>query len=94
MMPEKQLIKFNRFNLSEIHKVTEVMNIVGKFTGLIFLLFFVYAPIRAQDYDVLDFGAKNDGISLNTNVIQHAIDYISENGGGRLIFNSGVFVSG
>lgn len=70
------------------------MNIVKKFTGLIFFLFSVYVPIRAQDYDVLDFGAKNDGVSLNTNIIQHAIDYISENGGGRLVFNSGVFISG
>src|SRR5690606_30272736 len=49
---------------------------------------------KNQDYDVLSFGARNDGITLNTNIIQAAIDFISEHGGGRLIFPPGRYVSG
>ncbi|MCO5239243.1 MAG: glycosyl hydrolase family 28 protein [Chitinophagaceae bacterium] len=48
----------------------------------------------AKDYPVLNFGAKNDGVTLNTTIIQGAIDYISENGGGRLVFAPGIYVTG
>lgn len=48
----------------------------------------------AKDYDILNFGAKNDGVTLNTNIIQSAIDYISDNGGGRLVFVPGIYVTG
>ncbi len=56
--------------------------------------FFVIGQLSAKDYDVRDFGVKNDGITLNTNSIQRAIDYITENGGGRLVFGSGVYLTG
>ena len=48
----------------------------------------------AKDYLATDFGAKADGETLNTAIIQAAIDYISANGGGRLIFQGGDFVTG
>ena len=48
----------------------------------------------AKDYLATDFGAKADGETLNTAIIQAAIDYISSNGGGRLIFKGGDFVTG
>lgn len=60
---------------------------------LIFFQFF-YAFSYCRDYDVTGFGAINDGITLNTNIIQAAIDYINENGGGRLVFDSGVYITG
>jgi len=50
--------------------------------------------LSAKDYRVSDFGAKADGITINTCTIQKAIDYISENGGGRLIFEAGNYVTG
>ena len=50
--------------------------------------------VSAKDYFVSDFGAKADGITLNTRTIQRAIDYISENGGGRLVFQAGNYVTG
>jgi polygalacturonase len=48
----------------------------------------------AKDYDVRDFGAVNDGIFINSRIIQHAIDYIHAGGGGRLVFYPGTYVTG
>ncbi|SHF97680.1 Polygalacturonase [Mariniphaga anaerophila] len=48
----------------------------------------------AKDYFVSDFGAKADGTTLNTRTIQSAINFISEKGGGRLIFQVGNYVTG
>lgn len=50
--------------------------------------------LHAKDWHAADFGAKADGHTLNTCALQAAIDYISENGGGRLILSGGDFVSG
>jgi polygalacturonase len=40
------------------------------------------------------FGVKSNGTTLNTNSIQKGIDYISENGGGRLVFYVGRYLTG
>lgn len=48
----------------------------------------------AKDYKVVDFGAKTDGITLNTAIIQGAIDYITAQGGGRLVFTPGTYLTG
>jgi polygalacturonase len=50
--------------------------------------------LSAKDYTVSDFGAIADGITVNTFTIQKAIDFINENGGGRLIFGPGNYVTG
>ncbi|MBO9619905.1 MAG: glycoside hydrolase [Niabella sp.] len=55
----------------------------------------VYIMIaQAKDYNVMDFGAKADGVTLNSAVIQHAIDFITQNGGGRLVFKEGSYLTG
>ena len=43
---------------------------------------------------VRDFGAKADGITLNVATIQKVIDFSHEQGGGRVAFTLGDFVTG
>ena len=50
--------------------------------------------LSAKDYKASLFGVKSDGIVTNTGSIQYAIDYISENGGGNLVFYVGRYITG
>lgn len=45
-------------------------------------------------FPVEDFGAVNDGITMNTQSIQAAIDKCSASGGGVVLFSSGDYVTG
>ncbi len=44
--------------------------------------------------NIIEFGAVNDGITLNTEAIQKAIDKCAEAGGGRVVIPQGKFKSG
>ena len=61
--------------------------------SLIILLCF---PIflKAQEFNVVDFGAIADGKTLSTTAIQAAIDQAHQNGGGRVLLPEGRFLSG
>lgn len=48
----------------------------------------------AKDYYASDFGAQADGRTLASANIQAAIDYVSANGGGRLILTPGNYLTG
>ncbi|MDB4926353.1 glycosyl hydrolase family 28 protein [Mucilaginibacter sp.] len=61
------------------------------FTGL--LLCISYYGFSA-DYNILTFGAKADGKTINTKAIQMSIDKCSEQHGGRVIIPAGIFMSG
>jgi polygalacturonase len=60
------------------------------------LLFLVLTPtvLRSKDYNASLFGIKSNGTTMNTNSIQKGIDYISENGGGHLVFYVGRYLTG
>ena len=45
-------------------------------------------------YNVLDYDAKADGITLNTRAIQKVIDECSNNGGGSVEFPAGTYLTG
>lgn len=47
-----------------------------------------------MNYNILDYGAVSDGVTLNTKAIQSAIDDCSANGGGRVTVPAGTFVTG
>ena len=63
-------------------------------TTLILILIFSSCLIQAKDYNASMFGVKSNGTTMNTNSIQKGIDFISENGGGRLVFYVGRYLTG
>lgn len=63
-------------------------------TLFVVTLFFICLSLSGQDYKASLFGIESNGTTLNTNSIQKAIDYISENGGGRLMFYVGRYLTG
>lgn len=61
---------------------------------IISILLIFSLSISAKDYKASLFGVKSDGVTLNTGSIQYAIDFISKNGGGRLVFYVGRYLTG
>jgi len=45
-------------------------------------------------YNVRDFGAKGDGVQIDTETIQETIDRCASNGGGTVLFPNGVYLTG
>ncbi len=59
------------------------------------LLFLISSlVVDAKDYNASMFGIKSNGTTLNTSSIQKGIDFISANGGGRLVFYVGRYHTG
>ncbi|WP_271766552.1 glycoside hydrolase family 28 protein [Aquimarina algiphila] len=54
-----------------------------------FLLLSFCLQINAKEYNVLDFGAKGDGIQKDTQAVQSAIDAATKNGGGKVVIPAG-----
>lgn len=47
-----------------------------------------------QTYDIRDYGALGDGVTMNTSAVQTAIDACAAAGGGRVIVDGGTYVCG
>lgn len=58
------------------------------------ILCFQSLMLSAKDYPASLFGIYSDGLTLNTRSIQFGIDYIHKQGGGRLVFDVGRFLTG
>jgi Endopolygalacturonase len=69
----------------------------GKIQKSIFLLLLL-APVlvfaQQKQFNIVDLGAKGDGVTDNTLVIQKAIDEASASGNGKVIVPSGTFLTG
>jgi polygalacturonase len=63
-------------------------------TAIIMTMVLLTIQLQAKDYNASLFGIKSNGTTLNTTSIQKAIDYINENGGGRLVFYVGRYLTG
>jgi len=61
---------------------------------LIFIFTIAFVDASAKDYPASLFGIYSDGVTLNTKSIQFAIDYIHDQGGGRLVFDVGRYLTG
>ena len=67
--------------------------------NLAFLLFlsFVFNYTFSKEtsiYDITDYGAVGNGVKLNTQQIQNAVNECAENGGGTVYIPAGVYVTG
>lgn len=51
-------------------------------------------PVQQSVYHVADYGAKGDAINMNTTAIQRTIDAAEAAGGGTVVFDSGVYLTG
>jgi len=66
-----------------------------KFYKVFLIIIFVFSiNLYSQDYKASLFGIESNGTTLNTTSIQRGIDYIHENGGGRLVFYVGRYLTG
>jgi len=62
--------------------------------ALIAFIFLQPLLMYAKDYPASLFGIRSDGTTLYTRSIQFAIDYINKEGGGRLVFDVGRYLTG
>ena len=68
-------------------------------TSLVFILILVlqYSPAISQQqcfFNVLDYGAQNDGVTKNTQAIKKTIDAAAAKGGGTVFFPAGEYLTG
>lgn len=61
---------------------------------LVFTILFLSVQVQASTVDMQKAGARPDGKTLNTKLINATIDKLSAKGGGTLYFPSGVYLTG
>ncbi|MDZ7723611.1 MAG: LamG-like jellyroll fold domain-containing protein [candidate division KSB1 bacterium] len=61
---------------------------------IVYLLILLISSLTAADLNIIDFGAKSGQYTDNTRAVQSAIDVCHEQGGGTVIFPSGLFRTG
>jgi len=65
-----------------------------KKANLFFISLFITCQVFAGTFNILDFGAKGDGVFVNTKAINDAVNKCFESGGGTVVVPAGTFVTG
>jgi len=73
-------------------KSTMLASIKKYFVAVLFC--FLFFQTSAKDYPASLFGIYSDGVTLNTRSIQFGVDYIHQQGGERLVFDVGRYLTG
>ena len=60
----------------------------------LFLMLCIAVIASATEYNVMDFGAKGDGVTLDSKAINDAISSAVANGGGKVVLPAGTYLSG
>ncbi|MFY0625801.1 MAG: glycoside hydrolase family 28 protein [Reichenbachiella sp.] len=68
------------------------MHILKYFSLIIVIIITSTLKSYSKDYNVLEYGAKADGVSIDTKAVQKAIDACASGGGGKVIIPSGKVV--
>lgn len=61
---------------------------------VLIVISFLTTSCYNKEYNIVDYGAIGDGVVVNTQFIQEAIDDCNKNGGGTVLVPSGKFVTG
>ena len=61
---------------------------------MVMLAMTVHLTMQASDYNIVEYGAKNDTTVLSTKALQQAIDICSRQGGGRVVVPTGNYKIG
>ncbi len=89
------LCLLNSFSSTIIAQQVSQAEINSYFGKLPFEMFPITLPSFPQKYfDVKNYGALNDGLTLNTKAFQKAIDECSNSGGGYVVVPSGFWLTG
>jgi polygalacturonase len=73
---------------------TEIMNHLKLFLFSFALVLFSIKIHAQSHYKVTDYGVIGDTKTSNTKALQNLIDRVSQNGGGKIIFPSGTYLTG
>lgn len=71
-----------------------MMNFKFETIFLIASMAILFLGCNSKEYKITNYGAVGDGVTLNTQAIQSAIDACAESGGGKVVIPSGIFLSG
>ena len=67
---------------------------MNPFLILVFTLAMMSATVQSRDYNIMDYGARQDTTVLSTEALQRAIDDCSRAGGGRVVVPTGSYKIG
>jgi polygalacturonase len=91
-MEESKYLFLNNDGGATMLKYTSITSV--KCVICIFIMLPMISVAAPVSYNILDYGAKGDGVTLNTKSIQSAIDECSQRGGGTVYFPAGKYLSG